>query len=183
MGTVTVLVLVLVMSSGLVAIVARRVRPTATTTRSRQDDWGPLLDELERARRYDRGFALLELADNALRVEGRRLRSDAGVLLELRRTDTAWGGPDRLHVLVPEATRLQLDGMLDRLRRSLHHTTDVRVACFPEDGLTARALVAVVDPAASTLPREEASRTVLRDGARPASRVVEPALEPAREAS
>lgn len=120
-------------------------------------DWTPVLAELERARRYDHGVALLQLLGGDLRVEGRSLRSrdhaEAGLVL--RRTDTAWGDPGRVQVLVPEVTPWQLDGMLGRLRGQLGPAVEVRAACFPDDGLTLGALVRALEaPAPSPAARD-----------------------------
>lgn len=139
---------------GVVQVARRRTgRPVAHPPRrgSGPDDWHPLELELERARRYDRGFALLQLVGPSMVVDGRRVRSGATgtSVLELRRTDVAWGGPERLQLLVPEASHQQLTGMLRRLRAGVAPGTEVRVACFPEDGLTARALVEALGPSTS----------------------------------
>lgn len=173
MGTVAVLSLLVAL--GLAVVVVRRdVRPGSdpVPAGTGQDDWSPLHVELERARRYDRGFALVQIVGESVRLDGARLTAGATVAsdLRLRRTDTAWGGPDRLQLLVPEATRRQLDGMLRRLRSCLGPTVEVRVACFPDDGLTARALVQAIDPSASAPPAEVAG-------------TVDPPLRHVREAS
>lgn len=175
------MVMLLVLATGL-ALVLRRQQ--GHTGRAVHADWAPVLAELDRARRYDHGVALLQLRGGDLRVDGRCLRhgDEHDPALVLRRTDTAWGDPGRVQVLVPEVVPGQLDSMLRRLRTRLGPAVEVRAACFPADGLTLGALIRTLDAP----PPSPATRDV--DVAAPATtihvdergRTADTALAPAR---
>lgn len=116
----------------------------------------PLLAELERARRYGRTFTLVLLDTAPLVVigGGRILQRDQRLrrkglhqLLRstLRTSDVVRAGKRHLYLLLPECDRDQALLTLDRLRRlapGLLPPVAVRIATFPEDGVTSGALMA-----------------------------------------
>lgn len=66
----------------------------------------------------------------------------------IRSADTAWVERGSVYVLLTESDREAALGLLARLGgaqlQALTSGDDVRVACFPQDGITANALRAVV---------------------------------------
>jgi hypothetical protein len=132
---------------------------------ARDDFPDPLSREIERSRRYRHAFTLIRVAPEKasathVRVPrsrrvahpGRR-RHDAldELAAELRaclRTgDMAWLEGSALYVLLPETDMTGADAVVERFRRAapaVAGDADVRVASFPEQGLTDHALRAAV---------------------------------------
>ncbi|MGH2604355.1 MAG: hypothetical protein ACRDQW_08420 [Haloechinothrix sp.] len=129
----------------------RRARVRLVTNPSSR--WLPLLAELDRSRRYGRGFALIRIdAVIALPRAGladRRRRRRDGSLPErlrtrLRHSDHLWEERGRVYVLLPEADRAGATHALQRVRRvdpELLTATATQVAVFPDDGVTSGALL------------------------------------------
>jgi hypothetical protein len=129
------------------------------------DFFDPLGREIERSRRYRHAFTLIRVAPEKasathLRVpRSRRVgrpghrRHDpldelaAELRACLRTGDVAWSEGSALYVLLPETDTTGADAVVERFRRTapvVAGDADVRVASFPEQGLTDHALRAAV---------------------------------------
>lgn len=125
----------------------------------RTDPWDSLRRELDRARRYARPLGLIQVVpatDAALDF----------VRSFVRAGDEVWEDRDRIFVMLPEADEACAGGMVDRLRTCGGHVlagADVRLASFPEDGLTAVALLDALAQAAQPAKRFPARRVIAED--------------------
>ena len=141
----------------------------------------PLGREIERSRRYRHAFTLLRVAPEKAQATDiwvppsrrvglpRRRRHDpleelaAALRACLRTGDVAWSEGSALYVLLPESDVTGADAVVERFRRAARAVAsdaDVRVASFPEQGLTDHALRAAVTrrpPAAGAFVRDEAA--------------------------
>ena len=141
----------------------------------------PLCREIERSRRYRHAFTLIRVAPEKApatdipaprsRRVGRPRRRGHDPLAELaveiraclRTGDVAWWEGCALYVLLPETDVTGADAVVERFRRAARAVAgdaDVRVASFPEQGLTDHALRAAVTrrpPAAGAFVRDEAA--------------------------
>jgi hypothetical protein len=116
----------------------------------------PLMTEIERSRRYRHTFTLIRFAPPRFvptrRVPGHRRRDPLDELAAqvrrcVRSGDMAWSDGSAVFVLLPETGASGADAMLARLRRVAPASAgepDVRVASFPEHGVTHHALRAAV---------------------------------------
>jgi hypothetical protein len=114
----------------------------------------PLCREIERSRRYRHAFTLIRVAPESRRVirPGRRRHEAldelaAGLRACVRTGDVAWSEGSALYVLLPETDAAGADAVVERFRRAARAVAgdaDVRVASFPEQGLTDHALRAAV---------------------------------------
>jgi hypothetical protein len=125
----------------------------------------PLSREIERSRRYRHAFTLIRVAPGKApsthiqvprspRVgrPGRRRHDPLDALAAelracLRTGDVAWSEGSALYVLLPETDGTGADAVVERFRRAARAVAgdaDVRVASFPEQGLTDHALRAAV---------------------------------------
>lgn len=119
----------------------RRIAPAIDATiASAEAGAHEIRRELYRSRRYSRTFALV----------GHPLRSDdqpRALRTALRRLDYVWIAGGQIYILLPEADRTTVDGLLSRLRtidESLIDVAEARVAVFPQDALTEDALTTAV---------------------------------------
>lgn len=114
-----------------------------------REGWAEFRRELRRSRRSVRPMTIVRLpgpADPAvaevadLHGRARRLHT------HLRLVDRTWVDEGSIYVLLPESTRVAADTLLDRLRRLTPDLVedDVRIATFPDDGLTSGALISAV---------------------------------------
>ena len=123
------------------------------------DPWDSLRRELDRARRYERPLALIQITpgggDEAQEAPPRRKRffsraqADADTLALLRaalRTgDEVWRVHERIFVMLPESDHACAVRLVERLKTHFAPVIegcDVRTVSFPGDGLTAGALLA-----------------------------------------
>jgi hypothetical protein len=125
----------------------------------------PLGREIERSRRYRHAFTLIRVAPEKapatdVRVPrsrrvgrpGRRRHDPFDELVAalracVRTGDVAWSEGSALYVLLPETDVTGADAVVERFRRAARAVAsdaDVRVASFPEQGLTDHALRAAV---------------------------------------
>lgn len=142
------------------------------------DPWDALRRELDRARRYGRPLALIQVAPAGAKAQeeakaprrrffsrgGRGVDTVALLRSELRTGDEVWRVHERIFVLLPEADHFCAAALLDRLRARLAPVMagcDVRMVSFPGDGLTAGALLA-------GLGGQQARRRTVAAVARPA---------------
>jgi hypothetical protein len=137
----------------------------------------PLIREIERSRRYRHALTLIRMAPGpssaargiTLRPQragrpGQRRREPLDQLAAeirgcLRSGDVAWSDGSALFVILPETDASGAEAMLARFRRAaraLADEPDVRVASFPEDGLTHHALRAAVAQHVGRRPRRPA---------------------------
>jgi hypothetical protein len=124
-----------------------------------------LCREIERSRRYRHAFTLIRVAPEKAHATDiwvppsrrvgrpRRRRYDpleelaAALRACLRTGDVAWSEGSALYVLLPETDVTGADAVVERFRRAARavaRDADVRVASFPEQGLTDHALRAAV---------------------------------------
>jgi hypothetical protein len=133
---------------------------------SAPDDFSnPLNREIERSRRYRHAFTLIRVAPekaSATHIRaprsrrvgraGRRRHDELDELADelracLRTGDVAWSEGCALYVLLPETDGTGADAVVERFRRAARAVADdadVRVASFPQQGLTEHALRAAV---------------------------------------
>ena len=119
----------------------------------------PLISEIERSRRYRHALTLIRVAPGRsapspapwLRPGHRRRDPLDELAASLRRClrsgDVAWSDGSALFVLLPETDTTGARAMLARFRRTTPSAAgepDVRIASFPEHGLTHHALRAAV---------------------------------------
>ena len=132
-----------------------------------------LLHEIERSRRYDRPMSLMHIPRAAVDATAPPDRDDdpfdeaafEAVVGSLREIDFVWLGDDGAHVLLPECGRAEAGACLDRLAQ-VAATLDpsrVRLATFPDDGLTTGGLFAALSGEIERLPVNEVP-AVLRGG-------------------
>jgi hypothetical protein len=101
------------------------------------DPWESLRREMDRARRYGRPLGLVQITP-ASEAALEFVRSF------VRAGDEVWRDRSRILVMLPEADQTCSQGMVERLRERGAHVlagADVRLASFPEHGLTAIALL------------------------------------------
>jgi hypothetical protein len=101
------------------------------------DPWDSLRRELDRARRYERPVGLVQITPASEAVLD-FLRSF------VRAGDEVWRDRNRIFVMLPEADQAHAAAMVERLRERGAHVlagADVRLASFPENGLTTVALL------------------------------------------
>jgi len=123
------------------------------------DPWTVLAGEIDRSRRYRHRLTLVRLVPDEssaapVRREGRPghrrdiRRRDllAGLRAIVRSGDVAWADGGALFVLMPETDAAAAESFVVRARATLPQLADaqVRLASFPEDGLTGQALRAAV---------------------------------------
>jgi hypothetical protein len=133
----------------LVLITAPPEVETASTSTPARAGWAEFRRELRRSRRSVRPMTLLRLRgpadpDDALEADLEGMsRSLHG---HLRLVDRTWVDDGSVYVLLPESTRAAADAMLGRLRVVAPEliVDDLRLATFPDDGLTSGALISAV---------------------------------------
>jgi hypothetical protein len=144
-----------------------------------QDLSDALCREIERSRRYRHAFTLIRVAPKKAhatdvwvprsRRVGRPRRQRRDPLDELadelraclRTGDVAWSDGSALYVVLPETDGTGADAVVERVRgaaRAVARDAEVRVASFPEQGLTDHALRAAVT-------RRRPAGAFARDGA------------------
>ncbi len=132
--------------------------------------------ELERSRRYERSFALIQIS-GATR-NGRVRYETAPIAAQLRRAvrqlDHVWGLDGSVVLLLPECGRTMAEALVVRLfheRPELVTGRSMRIVAFPEDGLTTGALLERLtdDAALPALPTASGNAT---NGGASAGRVV-----------
>jgi hypothetical protein len=116
--------------------------------RAGDDPWELLYREVDRSRRHRHELVLVRLAPPARRRGERRVLELAASALRpaIRSVDVLWIADDAIFVLLPETDRAAAEGLLRRLEDRVAKVAPdgARLACFPQDGLTANALRAAV---------------------------------------
>jgi hypothetical protein len=142
LGVIGVIALVLV----LLAAPAEQSEPVATPARA---GWAEFRRELRRSRRGSRPMTIVRLPgpSSPTAAEEEVAGGKARRLHEhLRLVDRTWVDDGSVYILLPESSRTAADSLLSRLRHSEPEivSEDVRLATFPDDGLTSGALISAV---------------------------------------
>jgi len=135
-------------------------RSAVPTTGPDETGWIEFRRELRRARRGGQPLTMLRIAGEELPSEGPDGRSDLGsrarrLAHHLRLVDRTWVDQASIYVLLPETTRASADALIGRIRVTSpgQLPEHVRMATFPENGLTSGALIAAVnDGEVDTVP-------------------------------
>lgn len=128
-------------------------------------------EELIRGRRYDRGFVLARVTLEAAGVPfaPHHRASLESIEARLRRVDRAWVDDRHVYLLLPESDRRGAQLVAQRLLADFG-LSDLRLAAFPQDGVTVRALLAMLaEPAAAADLRRATPQPVDREGRRDAT--------------
>jgi hypothetical protein len=143
MGIFGVIALVLV----LLTAPAEPASPIATPARA---GWAEFRRELRRSRRSGRPMTLLRTRsavtpEAAQEVDDLDLRS-RGLHEHLRLVDRTWVDDGSVYILLPETSRAAADSLVSRLVTVAPELLpgEVRLATFPDDGLTSGALISAV---------------------------------------
>ena len=135
-------------------VASREALPASTVT---NDDagWTEFRRELRRSRRGGRPLTLLRLPGDELPHDGPDGSADLGTRarrlgLHLRLVDRTWVDDGSIYIMLPESPRAAADILLERIRAATPAQLPerVRVATFPEDGLTSGAIIAAVNDGA-----------------------------------
>lgn len=179
LGVIGVIALVLVL---ITAPPEHEVAPIATPARA---GWAEFRRELRRSRRAVRPMTILRLpgpadpnAAAAADLEGRSRRLHD----YLRLVDRTWVDDGSVYVLLPEASRAATDSLLGRLRIASPDLVadDLRLATFPDDGLTSGALISALHGASlSEVPTPIRAAIAGDDGEVSADAAVQPLGETA----
>jgi hypothetical protein len=142
MGVFGVVALVLV-------LLTAPAEPASSITMPARTGWAEFRRELRRSRRSSRPMTLLRtlspLAPDAGPAEDPESRSRR-LHEQLRLVDRSWVDDGAVYVLLPETTRGAADALVSRLQTVAPELLpgDVRMATFPDDGLTSGALISAV---------------------------------------
>jgi hypothetical protein len=111
--------------------------------------WAEFHRELARARRYERTFAVVRFARPERDIGATQVRLLDEVSASARRIDRVWVDGNDVLVLLPESTRAAAEALVARIRSRVPQDFELSssVACFPLDGLTARAVIAALQGA------------------------------------
>lgn len=123
-----------------------------------ESGWSALHSELARSRRHERQFALIGIpadvwsSPSADLTERTALGLSVAASLHavLRTPDRAWLDGSSLHVLLTDCDRSQAEAFLQRARSrmpQLFPVDRVKLAVFPDHGITVGALLAVLQQA------------------------------------
>lgn len=133
----------------LVLITAPAEAGVASTRTPARAGWAEFRRELRRSRRSVRPMTLLRLrgpADPEAAIEADLEGLSRRLHEHLRLVDRTWVDDGSVYVLLPESTRAAADSLLARLRVVAPEliVDDLRLATFPDDGLTSGALISAV---------------------------------------
>ncbi len=143
LGVIGVIALVLVL---ITAPAEHEAAPIATSARA---GWAEFRRELRRSRRSVRSMTILRLpgpadpeAAAAADLEGKSRRLHE----HLRLVDRTWVDDGSVYLLLPESPRAAADSLMSRLRLAAPDLVaeDLRLATFPDDGLTSGALISAL---------------------------------------
>ena len=139
----------------IVVLVAPAASAAATSPIATMDEagWTDFRREMRRARRGVRSLTLVRIPSSSAGLPGAApdLATWSRQLSQhMRLVDRAWVDEGSLYVLLPESARAAADVLLERVRSAAPGllSSDLRVATFPDDGLTSGAIIAAVHGAA-----------------------------------
>lgn len=178
---------------GLIAIfLSAPVRSTDSGVAADEAGWTEFRRELRRARRAARSLTLLRIPGSELSADGPDGRTDLATRsrrlgLHLRLVDRTWVDDGSIYVLLPESPRAAADVLIARIRAESPGQLPerVRIATFPEDGLTSGAIIAAVNDGAIDavpIPIRPTTTTVAIEPAEAAAFAIEDEL-PVSEAA
>ncbi len=128
---------------------------TRSVSSSEDVGWTEFRRELRRSRRGGRPLTLLRLPGDELPTDGPDGPADLTTRarrlgLHLRLVDRTWIDSGSIYIMLPESPRSAADILVDRIRSTApgQLPEHVRVATFPEDGLTSGAIIAAVNDGA-----------------------------------
>jgi hypothetical protein len=140
---------------GLVALVIVLVTAPADSAMppitNAESGWAEFRREMRRARRGVKALTILRVPMADASVDQAELEDRSGALAShLRLVDRTWVDDGSIYVLLPESPKPAADALLARVRVHVPGLLpdDVRVATFPDDGLTSGAIIAAVHGAA-----------------------------------
>ena len=142
-GSTSLRAVLVLLLFGCVVVASRRRPEPQGLGRSAESGWQHVARELERSRRHGRPMALARIPMDAGALESSTPAAEDRLTPALRATDHVWGQDGDVLVLLAETTSAQAQDALQRVLALLpgRATTDpVRIASFPEDGLTLTAL-------------------------------------------
>lgn len=146
------LVALAVVAIGVGLLPARREAVALDDRSAAAAGWREFRRELARARRHDRSVTIARLSLGDSSVAPGRLSS--GPQRSLRRADMAWLEDGELLLLLPDAGRGAAERATGRVAADLGlDRSAIRLAVFPEDGLTSGALLAFLEGDPATTPR------------------------------
>lgn len=113
------------------------------------DGWSRFMVELERARRYERPMALVRISQGGAPEGAPALAPDEPLVdrvrARTRQVDLVWDEGGHVYVVVPEGGSAAVADLTERLRAVTHLAgIEVRAAVFPDQAVTAGALLAMV---------------------------------------
>jgi hypothetical protein len=149
----------LVVVLGIVLLIVLLVTPAASSAATSpiatmdEAGWAEFRREMRRARRGVRSLTLVRIPSSSAGPPGAApdLATWSRQLSQhMRLVDRAWFDDGSLYVLLPESPRAAADVLLERVRSAAPGllSSDLRVATFPDDGLTSGAIIAAVHGAA-----------------------------------
>jgi hypothetical protein len=118
--------------------------PPVTTAEA---GWAEFRREMRRSRRGVKALTILRIPVADSTVDDAVLGAwSESVAAHLRLVDRTWVDDGSIYVLLPESPRPAADALLSRVRSAapILLPLDVRIATFPDDGLTSGAIIAAV---------------------------------------
>ena len=136
------------------------VSSSASAVSADEASWIEFRRELRRARRGGQPLTMIRIVADELPGDGPDGPSDLGTRarrlgLHLRLVDRIWVDDASIFVLLPDTSRSAADALIGRIRAASPSQlpAHIRIATFPENGLTSGALVAAVyDGAVESVP-------------------------------
>lgn len=145
------LVALLALGALLLLFLTAPVGPSASADSPAEASWTEFRRELRRSRRGGQPLTMLRLVGDELPGDGPDGLSDLGTRarrlgLHLRLVDRVWVDETSVFVLLPDTSRAAADALIARIRAASpgQLPAHIRIATFPENGLTSGALVAAV---------------------------------------
>jgi hypothetical protein len=140
---------------GLVALVIVLVTAPADSAMppitNAESGWAEFRREMRRARRGVKALTILRVPMADASTDQAELEDRSGALAShLRLVDRTWVDDGSIYVLLPESPKPAAVALLSRVRAQIPGLLpdDIRVATFPDDGLTSGAIIAAVHGAA-----------------------------------
>jgi hypothetical protein len=142
-GSTSLRAVLVLLLFGCVVVASRRRPEPQGRGRTAEGAWQHVARELERSRRHGRPMALARIPMDAGHLESSTPAVEDRLTPALRATDHLWSQDGDVLVLLAEATSAQAQDALQRVVALLPDratAAPLRIASFPEDGLTLTAL-------------------------------------------